>query len=130
MTAPFIFISTYTIKEGRLEDFRRFLQELFKVLEQSVPGLLAVNAYLDQERYEAAIVQVHTDVASMKQYWKVLHQHTGREIAELVDASSTDVYGDPSGVVLERTRHSAGGGVRVSVKPEHLGGFTRLRSGL
>jgi hypothetical protein len=71
MTAPFIFISTYAIKEGQLEAFRQFLEELFGVLEPNVPGLLAINAYLDESGTEAAIVQVHTDVASMKEYWKV-----------------------------------------------------------
>jgi len=127
MTAPFIFISTYAIKEGQLKAFRQFLEELFGVLEPNVPGLLAINAYLDEKGTEAAIVQVHTDVASMKEYWKVLHQHTGRDIAQYVDATtSTDVFGDPSGVVLERTRHSASAGIRLTVKPESLGGFTRV----
>lgn len=129
MTAtPFISVSTYRIKDGRLEDFRQFLGGLFDVLEPNVPGLLAVAAYLNHDGSEAAIIQVHSDASSIKQYWKVLHQHTGREIAELVDATSTDVYGDPSGLVLERTRHSPEAGVRVSVKPEHLGGFIRLEA--
>ncbi|MBA3779079.1 MAG: hypothetical protein H0X16_07265 [Chloroflexi bacterium] len=118
---------SYTIKEGKLEDFRRFLQELFTVLETNVPGLLAINAYLNEDGTEAAIVQVHKDADSMKHYWKVVHQHTGREISQFVDATtSTDVYGDPSDVVPERTRHSAEPGTRLSVKPEYLGGFTRL----
>lgn len=128
MAGPFIFISTYTIKAGKLDGFRQFLDELFGVLEANVPGLLAINGYLNEGGTEAAIVQVHIDSASMKQYWKVLHQHTGRDIAQFVDATTnTDVYGDPSGVVLERTRHSGEAGVRLSVKPESLGGFTRLR---
>jgi hypothetical protein len=123
MTAPFIFISTYAIKDGQLEAFREFLEELFGVLKPNVPGLLAINAYLDENGTEAAIVQVHTDVASMKEYWKVLHQHTGRDIAQYVDATtSTDVFGDPSGVVLERTRHSASAGNRLTVKPESSAG--------
>ena len=31
MAAPFIVINTYVIKEGKLEDFRQFLRELFTV---------------------------------------------------------------------------------------------------
>jgi hypothetical protein len=127
MTAPFIVINTYAIKEGKLEGFRQFLQELFKVLEANEPRLLAVNAYVNEEGTEAAIVQVHPDAASIKQYWQVVHQHTGRALRQFIDATTTfQVYGTPSDVILKRARQNAESGVAVSVKPEHLGGFTRL----
>ena len=45
MPAPFIVVNTYAIQEGRLEDFRQFLLELFTVLEATEPRLRAVNAY-------------------------------------------------------------------------------------
>lgn len=128
MAGPLMFISTYTIKTGKLDDFRQFVEDLFGALEANVPGLLAINVYLDEAGTEAAIVQVHTDSDSMKLYWRVLHQHSGRDIANFVDATtSTDVYGDSGSVMFERTRHSAAAGVRSRVKPEFLGGFTRLR---
>jgi hypothetical protein len=128
VAAPFIFINTYTIKEGKLDEFRGFLQDLFDVLEANEPRLLAVNAYVNEDGTEAAIVQVHSDGASLKHYWQVVHQHTGRALGQFVDATTrTEVYGKPpSDVVLERTRHSARAGAPVSVKPEHLAGFTRL----
>jgi hypothetical protein len=44
MAAPFIFINTYAIGEGKLEDFRQFLRELFKVIEANEPRLLALKA--------------------------------------------------------------------------------------
>jgi hypothetical protein len=127
MAAPFIFINTYAIKEGKLEDFRQFLQELFKVLEANEPRLLAINAYVNEDDTEAAIVQVHPDAASITHYWQVVHQHTGRAFGQFVDATTSfQVYGTPSDVILKRARQNAESGVAVSVKPKHLGGFTRL----
>jgi hypothetical protein len=127
MAAPVIFISTYAIRAGTLDGLRQFLQELFGVLEQNEPRALAVNAYVNGEGTEVAIVQVHPDGASIKEYWKMVHQHTGRELAQFLDApTSTQVYGDAGDLELARTRHSAASGVVMSVKPEHAGGFTRL----
>lgn len=127
MGAPFIFINTYPIKEGQLEGFRQFLQELFEFLEANEPRVLAINAYVNEDGTEATIVQVHPDADSLKDYWRAVHKHTGRALEQYVEApTSVQVYGAPSEIVLERTRHSAGSGVAVSVKPEHLGGFTRL----
>jgi len=127
MEAPFTFINTYAVKEGQLEGLRQFLQELFKVLEANEPRLLAINAYLNQEGTEVAIVQIHPDAASIKDYWRVVHQHTGRALGEFLEGpTSVQVYGAPGELVLERTRHSAGSGIAVSLKPRHLGGLTRL----
>ena len=80
MAGPFIFISTYTIKEGMLDSFRRFLQELFSVLEPNVPGLLAINAYLNEDGNEATIVQIHTDGASMSTAIQATSSWRGRGI--------------------------------------------------
>jgi hypothetical protein len=127
VAAPVIFISTYAIRAGTLDGLRQFLQELFGVLEQNEPRALAINAYVNGEGTEVAIVQVHPDGASIKEYWRTVHQHTGRELAQFLDApTSTEVYGDASALVLARTRHSVESGVAVKVKPEHIGGFTRL----
>lgn len=127
ITAPFIVINTYAIKEGKLEGFGQFLQELFKVLEANEPRLLAINAYVNEDGTEAGIVRVHSDVASVKHYWQVVHQHTGRALGQFVDGTmSFQVYGTPSDVVLKRAIQHAESGVAVSMKPEHLGGFTRL----
>jgi hypothetical protein len=67
------------------------------------------------------------DADSIKQYWRVVHQHTGRALGQfLEDPSSVQIYGATGDLHLPRTRHSAGSGVAVSVMPESLGGFTRL----
>ena len=127
MSAPFIVIYTYAVKEGKLEGFRQFLQELFEVLEANEPRLLAINAYVNEDGTEAAIVQVHLDAASIKHYWRVVHQHTGRAFAQFVDATTNfQVYGSPSDAILKRARQNAESGVAVNVKPDYLGGFTRL----
>ncbi|MBA3472137.1 MAG: hypothetical protein H0T57_02730 [Rubrobacter sp.] len=126
MAAPAIVIRTFTIKEGKLEGFKQFLRELFKVIEANEPRLLAINAYFNEDGTEATFVRVYPDAASMEDHEKV-HEHTERARRQFLDATtSIQVYGKPSDVVLEKARQLAGTGVAVSVKPEHLSGFTRL----
>ena len=126
MTAPLILITTYAIKDGELEAFTQFVGGLLDVLEAEDPRALAINAYLNPDGTEAGIILVMPNADSIKQYWRGLHQHTGRTLGKLVeDPTSVQIYGAMGDLMLERTRHSAGSGV-ASVMPEHLGGFTRL----
>ncbi len=127
MAAPFIVIRTFTIKEGKLEGFKQFLREFFKIIEANEPRLLAVNAYVNEDGTEATFVLVHPDAASMELHEKVAHEHTERARREFLDAAtSVQVYGKPGDVVLEKTKQLARTGVPLSVKLGHLGGFTRL----
>ena len=59
MTAPFIVIRTFTIKEGKLEGFKQFLRELFKFIETNEPHLLAINASVNEDGTEVTFIQVH-----------------------------------------------------------------------
>jgi quinol monooxygenase YgiN len=127
MAAPFVVVRTVTIKEGKLEHFKQFLREFFKVVEANEPRLLAINAYANEEGTEATFVQVYADAASMKDHEKV-HEHTERARRHFLEATTRiEVYGKPTDDVLEKAKQLAETGVAVTVKPEHLGGFTRDR---
>jgi hypothetical protein len=130
MAAPFIFINSYAIKEGKLEDLRQFLQGFFKVMEANEPRLVALNGYVNEDGTEVSFVQVHLDVASLEHYQQVAHEHMAAGRPFLKATTSIQVYGKPSDLVLERAGRHARLGVSVSVKPEHLGGFTRLQAPL
>jgi hypothetical protein len=56
----------------------------------------------------------------------VVAERAAAAYAETVDATtSIQVFGAPSDAVLEMLRRQAGAGVPLSIKPYHLGGFTR-----
>ena len=127
MVGPFVHIATYAIKETKLEGLKQFLPEFFEMIEANEPRLLAVNAFVNEDGTEATFVEIHPDAASMEHHARVAHELTARAFARFVSATtSIQIYGEPSDVVLARARQHAGSGVLVSVKPEHLGGFTRV----
>jgi hypothetical protein len=56
----------------------------------------------------------------------VVRERAERAYAETLEATTgIQVYGTPSDGVLQMLRQQAGSGVALSVKPYHLGGFTR-----
>ena len=127
MTNPLIFITTYPVKPGELDEFKLFIGRLLDALEANEPRALAINAYLAADGTEASIVLIVPDADAIKRYWRVVHQHSGQTLGSLVEnPTSVQIYGAMDDLMLERTRHSAGSGVTVSAMPGSIGGFTRL----
>ena len=58
----------------------------------------------------------------------VVAERAARAYAETLEATtSVQVYGEPSDAVLEMLRRRAGAGVPMTLKRQHLGGFTRIQ---
>jgi hypothetical protein len=126
MSGPFIFIATNRLKPGKLDDERARVPGLIDFVEANEPRLIAFNEYVDEKGTEVAVVQVHPDADSMAFHMEVIAERAATAYAETVDATTgIQVFGTPSNAVVEMLRRQAGAGVPLSVKPRHLGGFTR-----
>ena len=127
MPEPFIFIATNRLKEGKLEAERARVPELAAFVEANEPRVLAFNEYASEDGKEVGVVQVHPDIQSMELHMDVIREVAERAYAETVDTTtSIQVFGTPSPALLEMLSARAGSGVTVTVKPHHLGGFSRL----
>ena len=65
MSKPLIFVSTWKIREGRLEDYKQFAKELIEHIQKKEPQLIAFNMYFNEDETEMTSIQVHPDTASM-----------------------------------------------------------------
>jgi hypothetical protein len=127
MSGPFIFIATNRLKSGRLDEERTRVPGLSDFIEANEPRMLAFNEYANDEGTEVEVVQVHPDTDSFEFHMGVVRERAERAYAQTLEGTtSVQVYGTPSDAVLEMLRQQAGSGVALSVKPHHLGGFTRL----
>ena len=59
MTGPFIFIATNRLKPGAYEAERHRVPGLVEFIKAGEPRLLAFNEYVNAERTEVTVVQVH-----------------------------------------------------------------------
>jgi hypothetical protein len=127
MTGPFIFIATNRLKPGTYEAERYRVSGLVEFIKAAEPRLLAFHEYIDAERTEVTVVQVHADAQSMAFHMGVVRERAENAYAETLDATTQiQVFGTPSGAVVETLHTQAGVGVPLSVYPKHLGGFTRI----
>jgi hypothetical protein len=127
MSGPFIFIATNRLKPDAYDAERRRVPGLVEFIEAGEPGLLAFNEYVNAERTEVTVVQVHPDAASMEFHMGFVGERAAQAYAETLDATTRiQVFGTPSDAVVETLRVQAGAGVPLTVHAEHLGGFTRI----
>ena len=126
MSGPFIFIATNRLKPGKLDDETARVPGLVDFIEANEPHLIAFNEYVNEEGTEVAVVQIHLDADSMASHMEVVAERAATAYAQTIDATTgIQVFGTPSNAVIEMLRRQAGAGVPLSVKPQHLGGFTR-----
>lgn len=125
MSGPFIFIGTYTIKSGKLEETRKHLQEVVDLVETNEPRLISFNFYLDEPGNSVSCVQVHPDAASMEYHMTVVAQHIRGAFDYLERTVSEQVYGTPSEVLTEKLREYPDPDTALTLAPIHEAGFTR-----
>jgi biotin carboxylase len=126
VTGPFIFIATNRLKPGKLDDEKKRVPGLVDFVQANEPRLLAFNEFVNEDGTEVAVVQVHPDADSMAFHMEVIAERAASAYADTIDATtSLQVFGTPGSAVIDLLRRQAGAGVPLSVKPYHLGGFTR-----
>jgi hypothetical protein len=135
MYKPLIFVSTWKIKKGRLEDYKQFAKEFMEHVKTREPQLIAFNVYFNEDETEMTNIQVHPDAASMDFHLQVLAKVIGEDMIEWIDRAvflepkHIEIYGTPSAKLLEADQPFVDAGIPLSIKPLHFTGFTRSTAG-
>lgn len=125
MSVPFIYTSTYEVKEGRFDDARKSLAEHAEFIEANEPRMISFNVYADEEAATVSIVQVHVDSSSMDFHMKLVAEHISSALGDyLGSAVDTHVFGEGQSTV-DTIRSFGTPDDLLSVAPEHIAGFTR-----
>jgi hypothetical protein len=120
---PFVFLSTYRIKEGRVEGFRKMTPEVVDLVETNEPRMIGMNMFFDEEGTRVSNLQIHPDAASMEFHMKVVAEHIA-ESFDYLEAESIQILGKISETVLEMIRRY-NPDVPITVMPVHEAGFLR-----
>jgi hypothetical protein len=131
MIKPLIFVSTWKIKEGRLEEYKKFAREFMEHVKAKEPQLIAFNMYFNEDETEMTSIQVHPDAVSMDFHLQVLAKVIGEDMIDWIDRADflepqhIEIYGTPSAKLLEADQPFVDAGIPQSVKPLHFAGVTR-----
>ncbi len=124
MFEPFMFVSTHAIEEDKLERLEELSRTFVEFVEANEPRPIAVHVYINEDHTELSMVQIHPDADSMKVHLQVAGDRIGEAVA-LAPTTGIEVHGTPGTAVQEVLRRNAESGVPVSVKAQHVAGFTR-----
>lgn len=127
MSQPFIFISTFRLKQGTLDAFREMCHGLVEFVESREPRVIAFNLYASEDGTEVSNVQVHPDADSLVSHMQLLREHisgAGGDEGPIDVTTSNQIYGVPSDAVLDVLKEFDPD-VQPTIKPLPLAGFTR-----
>ena len=125
MSEPLIVISTFRVKEGKLEDLHRYYKKIVAIVEANEPQIIAFHGFLNEDGTEMTSIQVHPDTASMEFHMQVLKENWDEsfsEYSQMADGIRGEYYGTPPASALEMTIQT---GADPIIKPLHVAGFTR-----
>lgn len=126
MSEPLIFVNTYKIKEGHLDDYLTGLKVVADVVAEKHPRMHHIGFYTSDDGTETTTVQVHPDSESFLLHMQLVADHI-EGAREHIDWSTMtmELYGSPSAAVLEQMREISGSGVPVTIKEASVS-FNRL----
>lgn len=125
MGEPLIYVGTYGIKAGKLEEARKRIAELVDFVETNEPRMIAFHCFLDEEGSKLSIVQVHPDSASMEFHLQVNAKHFTTAFDYLESMMSDQYYGVISETLAAELAKWDDPNHAVTYMPVHEGGFTR-----
>ena len=128
MDQPIVFISHFTIKPGKLDDLKLLTEEVVTRLEVEKPRTSIFLTYLDDDGTQVTFVHVFADSEAMDLHFGGA-QERSRAAFEFMDPNGWEIYGRPSDASLETMRRGAASAeVPLTIQPDYLAGFMRLRA--
>ena len=128
MTVPLVFISRNRIKEGKADDFQKHYRDSVPPIEAGKPATLVQVAYVNADGTEVDFVRLFPSAEGLDLQLQGADERSKRAY-EFIQPTRIEIYGRPSDTAMERLEKIAGSGVEVSIKPDFIGGFLRLKAG-
>ena len=123
---PLIFVATNKLKPGALDAERARVRDLVAFIDREEPQLLGFHEYVNADRTEVTVVQIHPDAESLRRHVAVVRERAAAAYRETLDSTvAIQIYGPVDDEMLDGLRGQAGAGVTLTIAGEHLGGFIR-----
>jgi hypothetical protein len=71
MSGPIVFVGTYRIPEGKLEEWKQGNREMTEFVEVNEPRVIAMHTYINEDGTEATTMHIHPDSESLEFHMEV-----------------------------------------------------------
>jgi hypothetical protein len=132
VSEPIVYVTTWKLEEGRLEDYLRFHDELARIVEENEPAVVAFLAFANDGGTEVTTVHAFPDEATVERHMGILAERVGllpetlKAVTRFAKPVQLQVFGKPGDQATAMDRELAESGVAYSIKPRLLGGFLRV----
>ncbi|MEJ2013078.1 MAG: hypothetical protein P8X64_12755 [Anaerolineales bacterium] len=122
MSGGLIFVGTYAIPDGILEEFKVANRAMGDFVQANEPRILSWHTYLNAAGDEATTIMTFPDSAALEQHLRVAADRV-RQGTQMVQTKQVDLYGDASEAVIAALQQlsAASGEWPVAVKPYFYG---------
>ncbi len=103
MSDHVVYVDRFQIREGKLEDFRRYARELTEFVEKNEPGALSFNFYIDEDGVAGTAVFVFSDAEALDLHLD-LASSMFQEGYELLSGANIELLGPASDRAIELAR--------------------------
>jgi hypothetical protein len=126
MPEPIVFISHFSIKEGRLDALKELALAVSDEIQASKPRTLVYLSYVDPAQHTVSFLHVFGDADSMDRHFEGSDDRS-RAAYEFMEPRGSEVYGTPGDGALEMLRGAAASArTSLTIQPEYLAGFLRV----
>ena len=80
MSGPIVFISHNTVKDGKLEAFRKAFGEVADALESEKPGTIVYLAFADEDGTRVSVVHVFPDAGAMGRHLQGVQERMAKAV--------------------------------------------------
>jgi len=106
MNESVVIVDRSSIQEGKLDAVRDGMKELAEFAQANEPRMIAYCPYLDEDRSQVTVFQMHPDSASAE-----FHMQVGvplfQKFVDLLKLQQIDVYGEAGAGLIEQLQHKA-----------------------
>ena len=121
MPGPIVFVGTHLIHEDKLDIAKQASADLAEFVRGNHPRVLHFEIYIDDERREMTVIQIHPDEESLMLHMQLAGDRLARAY-DFLDTVAVRMFGDAS----EPFKAAAMGGRENVTFARRFAGFSRL----
>lgn len=125
MYEPFVYLSTYTVRAGHLDEALEACREVARLVETREPGMLVFQFFADDLGRQITCLQVHAEAESMANHMSVISEHLAQSGSWLESFNNAMALGQPPAVMTQWYREA---GEQLALFPRHVAGVIRVGS--